>query len=523
MVLSTWVSKWRWIWDRWQRQRPGTPRIARCRPSLEALEDRLAPSVTPAHLYDFSTSLADAMGGPALLADGGTLAGGRYVFGPNQGLRLNGGLANPADYSVAMSLSVNSLSPFFNKLIDFQQRSIDVGLYLAGGRLDLYPGLSGPGTVGANQDFQVVLTRDGASGVTSVYLNGVLQQAYTGYASAIAVPGTNVLTFFEDDFASRGLEAVGGSASYIATYDRPLTASEVANLGDPRLTILPQVSADQATVTVSENQTAANTGHWSNAVALSASAGTVTQNSDGTWAWSFKATDGPEQSQTVTITATNSAGVQASTSFTLVVTDVPPVITSLSSSNPTVAYASSDGQVAITGTFVNPGLLDTQTVTVDWGDGTAVGTLTSVDQVHGLFSGSHTYAHGGIFTIGVTVSDNEGGTASATVSAVVTGVGVVHGTLYVIGTTGPDHVDINLIHDDRYGFQSREVLRVLTEFDVGGSQSSPGIFEIDPNLVSSIVVATGDGNDVVVIHKDVTISVIVEGGDPCYASGRSRR
>jgi hypothetical protein len=514
MVLSTWVSNWRWIWDRWRRQRPGTPRIARWRPSLEALEDRLAPSVTPVHLYDFSTSLADAMGGPALLADGGTLAGGRYVFGPNQGLRLNGGLANPADYSVTMSLSVNSLSPYFSKLIDFQGRTIDVGLYLAGGRLDLYPGLSGPDSVTANQDFQVVLTRDGASGVTSVYLNGILQQAYTGYASNIAIPSTDVLTFFEDDFASGGLEAVGGSVDYIATYDRPLTASEVANLGDPQLTILPQVSSDHATVTVSENQTATNTGAWSNAVALSASAGTVTQNSNGTWVWSFHATDGPEQSQTVTITATNSAGAQASTSFSLVVTDVPPVITSLSSSNPTVACASSDGQVTITGTFVNPGVLDTHTVTVDWGDGTAVQTLTSVDQVHDLFSGSHTYAHGGIFTIDVTVSDNEGGTASATTTAVVTGVGMVNGTLYVIGTNGPDHVDINLIHDDTYGSQSREVLRVLTEFDVGGRPDRPGVFEIDPNLVSSIVVATDAGNDLVVIHKDVTISVTVEGGDP---------
>ena len=82
-----------------------------------------------------------------------------------------------------------------------------------------YTRAGGPGTVAPSLDFQVVLTRDASTGVTSVYLNGVLQQAYSGAASNAVLPGANVLTFFEDDLVTGGQEAVGGSVDYIAIYD----------------------------------------------------------------------------------------------------------------------------------------------------------------------------------------------------------------------------------------------------------------------------------------------------------------
>src|SRR5205823_2843817 len=114
----------------------------------------------------------------------------------------------------------------FIKLIDFQGQTSDFGLYSAFGMLDLYPGPFGPDAVSPNQDFQVVLTRDGATGVTNLYLNGVFEQTYVG---TVSVAGTNLLTFFEDDTVSGGIEASGGSVDYIATYNRALTDSEVAN------------------------------------------------------------------------------------------------------------------------------------------------------------------------------------------------------------------------------------------------------------------------------------------------------
>jgi hypothetical protein len=677
MSRSTRFSRWLLSWNPADRRSTGAPRILRFRPSLETLEDRVTPSVSPVHLYSFTNSLADSLGGPALQADGGTVSGGRYFFGPDQGLRLSGGLADTSNYSVAFSVSLDSLSnPYDNfiKLLDFQQLSSDFGLYVDDlQHLDLYPGPAGSDAVSANQSFQVVLTIDSATGSANLYLNGVLERSYV---DTVAIPLANVLTFFEDDAFSLGLESGSGSVDYIAIYSRALTASEVANLGDPQSNTSPSVSADHSTVSANENQAATNTGTWANAgalmastgtvvqnangtwswsgtgdesasytvtitasnssggtattsfgvsfadvaptvgadhssvsapenapakntgtfadfddavtlkastgtlvqnangtwswsgtgddsapytvtitatnadgatattsfsvsftdvpptvtvakssvsvsegstatnsgtfadyddaVTLSASVGTVTQNGNGTWSWSFAATD--ELTQTVTITAANSDGSQSATTFNLVVNNVPPSITALSSNHPTAALASSNGQVAISGAFADPGLFDTHTVTVSWGDGSAVQTLTSVDQVHDLFNGSHTYSQGGAFTITVTVTDDDGGSVTGSTTAYVQGVGVAGGVLYVIGTSGADHVDINLIYPDNGG---APYLRVMTQFNIGPSNPSnaPSVFVVDPTLVRQIVVIGNGGNDNIVIHDDVTAAI----------------
>ena len=64
-------------------------------------------------------------------------------------------------------------------------------------------------------------------------------------------------------------------------------------------------------------------------VTLTASVGTVTKsgsNAAGTWAWSYATTDGPAQSQTVTITA-NDGTTTASTTFAVTVNNVAPTAT----------------------------------------------------------------------------------------------------------------------------------------------------------------------------------------------------
>ena len=101
----------------------------------------------------------------------------------------------------------------------------------------------------------------------------------------------------------------------------------------------PAIARNNASVTVNEGLTAANSGTWSDAnagdtVTLSASIGTVTKsgtNASGTWSWSFGTTDGPDQSQTVTITA-NDATTSTSTTFSLTVNNVVPTVT-LSAAN----------------------------------------------------------------------------------------------------------------------------------------------------------------------------------------------
>jgi hypothetical protein len=104
----------------------------------------------------------------------------------------------------------------------------------------------------------------------------------------------------------------------------------------PALTVLsanvaPTVAANNATVAVDEGQTATNNGTWADAnltdtVTLSASVGTVTKsgtNAAGTWSWSYGTTDGPAQTQVVTITV-HDGTMSSSTSFQLSVSNVAP-------------------------------------------------------------------------------------------------------------------------------------------------------------------------------------------------------
>ena len=94
----------------------------------------------------------------------------------------------------------------------------------------------------------------------------------------------------------------------------------------------PTIAAAQSEVTVDEGQTATVTGTFGDidtgdVVSLSASVGTIAQNVDGTWAWSFDTADGPTESQTVIVTATDLSGASSTASFDLIVNNVAPTIT----------------------------------------------------------------------------------------------------------------------------------------------------------------------------------------------------
>src|SRR5262249_43036785 len=103
-------------------------------------------------------------------------------------------------------------------------------------------------------------------------------------------------------------------------------------------------------------------------VSIAASVGTITQDvgHSGQWIWSYTPTDGPTDSQTVTITADDGHGGSATTSFDLIVNNVNPRFD--------VVFLPPDeveenDTVAIGGTFTDPGTLDTHEVRVIWGDG----------------------------------------------------------------------------------------------------------------------------------------------------------
>ena len=93
----------------------------------------------------------------------------------------------------------------------------------------------------------------------------------------------------------------------------------------------PFVNTALASVTVNEGQVAADTGTFSDPnsdpVTLTASIGTVVPTGPGTWSWSFGTSRGPDQSQVVYITATDSHALKNQTAFQLTSLNLPPAVT----------------------------------------------------------------------------------------------------------------------------------------------------------------------------------------------------
>src|SRR5207302_11173313 len=115
---------------------------------------------------------------------------------------------------------------------------------------------------------------------------------------------------------------------------------------------------------------------------------------------------------TITVTIADEDGVQATASTSVTVNNVPPANVQLSLSAATI---NENDSTTLNGSFSDPGILDTHTVIISWGDGSA---RTAVNLAAGVlsFSGvSHPYLDNpasGSYTITVTVIDSDGASGS---------------------------------------------------------------------------------------------------------------
>ncbi len=110
----------------------------------------------------------------------------------------------------------------------------------------------------------------------------------------------------------------------------------------------------------------------------------------------------------VRLTVTDSDGLVDTATFTLTVTNVAPAIGAIPDGT-----VDAGATYTVAGTFADPGA-DAWTVTVDWGDGSAPGVVASGAR---SFSLSHTYATADLYTVTVTIADDD---ASSTASHSVT-------------------------------------------------------------------------------------------------------
>ncbi|MCA9121143.1 MAG: pre-peptidase C-terminal domain-containing protein [Planctomycetaceae bacterium] len=212
-------------------------------------------------------------------------------------------------------------------------------------------------------------------------------------------------------------------------------------------------------------------------------------------------TNTPSDGYTITATVTDDDGDQDDASLEITVNNVAPTITELTSGAEDCGNAHEDNPITLDLSFDDIGSLDEHTVVIDWADGTTdtvvlpVGTRSlSVD---------HDYAVGGIYSISVSVNDDDMGADASSVLAVVSGVGLHDGVLQIIGTAGDDHVTVNQTGNG--------TLKVHADFIAEYANDETRDFVLAD--VDRIFMLLCDGNDHATISGRVTLDAVIDGGD----------
>ena len=129
----------------------------------------------------------------------------------------------------------------------------------------------------------------------------------------------------------------------------------------------------------------------------------------------FAFTPDDEGTYVVTFQATDDGAMSGSDSMTIIGTNVTPTAhVSVAQSLVTVPQQS----IAFSGSFTDPGVLDTHRVTWNFGDG-ASSTANYGPGGSATLSASHSYAAAGTYTLRLTVIDDDGGAGQATATVTV--------------------------------------------------------------------------------------------------------
>ena len=181
----------------------------------------------PSHVYNLNGSLADAMGGPSLVGEGGFLSASDYSFAANQGLTLSGVVGSTYSIEIALGFDVTS---GYRKILDFKDRSSDAGLYNLNGTLYFYNAGNNTSALVFSPGVytHLMLTRDDTTKETKAYASGLLLQTFTDSGDAGVAP--SILRFFEDDFAVGPGESSGGVSDFIKIYDTALSETDAITI-----------------------------------------------------------------------------------------------------------------------------------------------------------------------------------------------------------------------------------------------------------------------------------------------------
>ena len=108
---------------------------------------------------------------------------------------------------------------------------------------------------------------------------------------------------------------------------------------------------------------------------------------------------------TVALRVTDNDGLTHTDTATVTVSNVAPAIQAVADQTANV-----DDTVNVSANFTDPGTSDTHTATINWGDE----HVDTIDPATSPVIGSHAYADSGVYTVTVTVTDDDGGIGTET-------------------------------------------------------------------------------------------------------------
>ena len=201
-------------------------------------------------------------------------------------------------------------------------------------------------------------------------------------------------------------------------------------------------------------------------IAFDGSASTGTTGQDVTFTWSFG--DGTPDATgiapvhtyadngTYTVTLTLSSGTTTSTATsTASISNVAPSVGPIAA---TTAPVSINTAVDIAADFTDVGTADTHGGMIDWGDGNSSPGIITESAGAGSVSATHAYSSPGVYQLSVTVTDDDGGSASSTFQYVVVydpSGGFVTGGGWINSPLGAYAADPSLVGRANFGFVSR--------------------------------------------------------------------
>ncbi|HET6967076.1 MAG TPA: PKD domain-containing protein, partial [Ornithinibacter sp.] len=190
---------------------------------------------------------------------------------------------------------------------------------------------------------------------------------------------------------------------------------------------------------------------WSATVDYGEGSGSQALPLDANGAFQLTRTYADDGTRTVTVAVTDDQGAVGTDTLDVTVTNVAPTVGPVAvPSSPTPTGTN----VGASASFTDPGTADTHAAVWEWGDGTtSVGSISG-----GSAAGSHTYAVAGVYTVTLTVTDDDGGAGTSVSQYLVVydpDGGFVTGGGWIDSPAGAYAADPSLTGRASFGFVSR--------------------------------------------------------------------